>query len=631
LKRTQSSQQMFGLAAAELEFVSQLDFDFSGGDVGADDEDVPVTAPSEEEEALDFFTEEIDKELDGGLGIDPFGSPAAAAPSTVLPELSARTKPNALAQRRCCGSGPDARCAAPPPKRQVLHAIENSQSQGVAAPRAAPRVRAAQLTGATKGATPPAPAVLFAGTGCACHGQYVCGAHSRLAAVSQDSNQKLIARDFPIVRTEKARGPRARGQPRPASIEAATTAREYLEAGGEIWNLRYDLKEGFFRVGEAAEDAVPTTQPPPPAAEEAPPPPDEPAIKPSSSFAFTNVSTGEQVQGEPDDDLPTSSARKRKQALDLEDIMGGSALARVRHAIEGLRGAAYKLQARALATLRRRKNTSKEGLPEKSLRDRMTAAMGRAPKQATHSLFYQARRGRDDDDFDDLVTDLAGSLQAKRKDEALVADFHAGLKALPTIDETAEETTCAKGLVVKANGDVMLVDACSKEKGVDRDRLRVILSACASILGRLVQNFPEQSTEDAVMSAIGQTHPRECAIAKLLTRETYDIVERYVERAKARCENNYHLAWAAFAGAADHAAHHGEQLVLYRALSALGGRSAKIAIVAFGHPACTDCFCLFKLLGDVVPKTSTVPAALCPRGLNYRNVGVDCCVYILDW
>ena len=104
-----------------------------------------------------------------------------------------------------------------------------------------------------------------------------------------------------------------------------------------------------------------------------------------------------------------------------------------------------------------------------------------------------------------------------------------------------------------------------------------------------------------------------------------------VARAKARCENNYHLAWAAFAGAADHAAHHGEQLVLYRALSALGGRSAKIAIVAFGHPACTDCFCLFKLLGDVVPKTSTVPAALCPRGLNHRNVGVDCCVYTLDW
>ena len=71
--------------------------------------------------------------------------------------------------------------------------------------------------------------------------------------------------------------------------------------------------------------------------------------------------------------------------------------------------------------------------------------------------------------------------------------------------------------------------------------------------------------------------------------------------------------------------------MLYRALSALGGRPAKIAIVAFGHPACKDCFCLFKLLGDVVPKTRTVPAALCPRGLNHKNVGVDCCVYILDW
>jgi hypothetical protein len=366
--------------------------------------------------------------------------------------------------------------------------------------------------------------------------------------------------------------------------------------------------------------------------EEAPPQPDPPAIPPRLPFPHTNVSNGQFLEGESDEDLATSSAKTRKRNVfgDLEDIIGGGAMAKLRAAIAGVRGAAYKLQASALATLRARMNTSKEGLPEESLRSRMTAAMGRAREQATHPLFYQARSGHDDD-FDDLVTDLAGSLQGKRKDEAVVADFHAGLKALPTIDETAEETTCAKGLVVKANGDVMLVDACSKEKGVDRDRLRVILSACASILGRLVKNFPEQSTEDAVMSAIGQTHPRECAIAKLLTRETYDIVERYVARAKARCENNYHLAWAAFAGAADHAAHHGEQLVLYRALSALGGRSAKIAIVAFGHPACNDCFCLFKLLGDVVPKTRTVPAALCPRGLNHQNVGVDCCVYTLDW
>ena len=142
---------------------------------------------------------------------------------------------------------------------------------------------------------------------------------------------------------------------------------------------------------------------------------------------------------------------------------------------------------------------------------------------------------------------------------------------------------------------------------------------------------PASTIQDAVLSAIVTTNPRARAREKLMTAETYAIVERLVKRALARCEGNYELAWSAFAGAAQHAAHHGEELALYRVLSALGGRSAKIAIVAFGHPACSDCFCLFKLLGDVVPKTRTVPAGLCPRGLDANNVGVDCCVYTLDW
>ena len=70
--------------------------------------------------------------------------------------------------------------------------------------------------------------------------------------------------------------------------------------------------------------------------------------------------------------------------------------------------------------------------------------------------------------------------------------------------------------------------------------------------------------------------------------------------------------------------------MLYRLLSALGGRSAKITIVSFGHPACDDCFCLLSLLGDVEESTA-VPAALCPSGLNYRDVGVACGVSTMDW
>ena len=62
----------------------------------------------------------------------------------------------------------------------------------------------------------------------------------------------LVARNAPIARTEK---PRQRVK-RPASVEAATTAREYLEGGGKKPDLKYDLKGGYFRV-VAAEEAPP--------------------------------------------------------------------------------------------------------------------------------------------------------------------------------------------------------------------------------------------------------------------------------------------------------------------------------------------------------------------------------------
>ncbi len=657
MKRTQSSQQMFGLAGAEFEFVSQLGFGFGGADDGADDEDVPLAdAVPSEEEALDIFTEEIDQLLDG--------APHEEAPS--LPTAGARA--------------------------------------------------ASPLTLGAAGRL---------GTGCACHGQYVCGAHSRLAALSVVQDVRDIARDAPIVRTEKARG-----QPRPASIEAATTVREYLEGGGEISQLKYDLKNGFFRFGEAATPAAPqaalqvgasgfrNVQKPrtpggvwstsvriegsrtsagshttkedaaravdalllahgkpavnfpgeedasraafpditasprpkakprvgtpsrkrPPAAEEAPPPPDEPAIKPQSSFTFMNVSTGKQVQGdEPDEDLPPSrpsskKTRKRNVFGDLGKTVGSEALGRLRALIRSVRGASSKLKDSTLKTLRNRRNTSRKGLSKKSLRSRIAELTAKAQKQAMHPLVHQQGDG-DDGEFDDSITDLVHSQIAAESEKAVADDFHKALDALRKPDRTAEGTTTAKGVAFLVDGEALREDGSSNEEGVDADAWGICLLACADHFGRLARDFPQQSIHEAVVSAISQTNPCESAIAKLLTAKTYAIVARLVARVEARCPKNkrgYKLAWAAFAGAARHAAHHGEELVLYRLLSALDGRSAKITIVSFGHPACDDCFCLLSLLGDVEEST-VVPAALCPSGLNYRNVGVACGVSTMDW
>ncbi len=62
----------------------------------------------------------------------------------------------------------------------------------------------------------------------------------------------LVARNAPIERTEKPRG----GRGRPATIEAATTVRDYFSRGGKTQDLQYDLKHGFFRV-RTAPDAPP--------------------------------------------------------------------------------------------------------------------------------------------------------------------------------------------------------------------------------------------------------------------------------------------------------------------------------------------------------------------------------------
>ena len=93
----------------------------------------------------------------------------------------------------------------------------------------------------------------------------------------------LVARDAPIERTEKARG----GRGRSASIEAATTVREYFSRGGKKPDLKYDLKNGFFRVRAAGAPAADLPDEEEEEEEEAaaPPPKPKPAKKASKPQA----------------------------------------------------------------------------------------------------------------------------------------------------------------------------------------------------------------------------------------------------------------------------------------------------------------------------------------------------------
>lgn len=124
--------------------------------------------------------------------------------------------------------------------------------------------------------------------------------------------------------------------------------------------------------------------------------------------------------------------------------------------------------------------------------------------------------------------------------------------------------------------------------------------ACAQYFGMQASGQGVPSILEAIKLAIVPMKLCPLARAKLQTPESIAIVTRLVERARARCRvDQYTIAWEAFVDAAWDAAHHGEELVLYRLLLQLGAEPATITIVSFGHPACEHCFCLFRLLGEV--------------------------------
>ena len=325
---------------------------------------------------------------------------------------------------------------------------------------------------------------------------------------------------------------------------------------------------------------------------------------------------------------PETNKRRRSEG-DHADAT--RALDALRSAFKNARGAASKLCKKAKSALQALEDASKAGLPKFSLRSRVDNATGGLPAQAPHEVFSQQDGVPRDADSDFLAHALLQSQIRLYHERALVRDVHRNLELLD-IDETAAHVTFASGGAVTGDGAVIYMDASSKEKCKDADVWAVVISAVGYWFALEVLGFEQMPTRTLINIAILAMKPRKIARDELENDEVERLVERLVARMRTRCttEDDYDLAWEACVEAAKHAAHHGEELVLYRLLSALGGRSAKITIVSFGHPACSDCHSLFKLLGDV-DRTKTIPAALCPSGLNHKNVGVWCGVYTLDW
>jgi len=303
----------------------------------------------------------------------------------------------------------------------------------------------------------------------------------------------------------------------------------------------------------------------------------------------------------------------------------------LRGEIKRARGAASTLCNKATSALQAFEDASKADLPEFSLRSRVDDATGGLPAQAPHEVFSRRDGVPRDADSDFLAHALVQSQIRLYHERALVRGVHRNLELLD-IDETAAHVTFASGGAVTGDGAVIYMDGSSKEKCKDADVWAVVIEAVGLWFAREVLGLEQKPTRSLINQAILAMKPRKIARDELKTAEVERLVERLIARIRSRCttKDDYDLAWEACVEAAKHAAHHGEELVLYRLLSALGGRSAKITIVSFGHPACSDCHSLFKLLGDV-DRTKAIPAALCPSGLNHNNVGVLCGVYTLDW
>ena len=325
---------------------------------------------------------------------------------------------------------------------------------------------------------------------------------------------------------------------------------------------------------------------------------------------------------------PETSKRRRSEGDHADATRAMDAL---RGEIKRARGAASTLCNKAKDALQALEDASKAGLPESSLRSRVDTATGGLPAQAPHEAFSRRDGVPRDADSDFLAHALVQSQIRLYHERALVRGVHRNLELLD-IDETAAHVTFASGAAVTRDGAVIYMDGSSKEKCKDADVWAVVIEAVGLWFAREVLGLEQKPTRSLINQAILAMKPRKIARDELENDEVERLVERLIARIRTRCttKDDYDLAWEACVEAAKHAAHHGEELVLYRLLSALGGRSAKITIVSFGHPACSDCHSLFKLLGDV-DRTKTIPAALCPSGLDHKDVGVWCGVYTLDW
>ena len=292
--------------------------------------------------------------------------------------------------------------------------------------------------------------------------------------------------------------------------------------------------------------------------------------------------------------------KKRRGVPNHADV--ASDLAPFFAAVERLGRGASKLGERAAKTLRRHSAKSKKERVELLL-DRVLEAFGESPSQAAHWPLNEPGGGGapGGKEFNELVVEVNRAQIEARLEKAARENLVDDLGVLPPPSQAAELVTCAKGRAVKSNGgEVLRADAVSAEKGFDALVWSGILMACAQYFGMQASGQGVPSILEAIKLAIVPMKLCPLARAKLQTPESIAIVTRLVERARARCRvDQYTIAWEAFVDAAWDAAHHGEELVLYRLLLQLGAEPATITIVSFGHPACEHCFCLFRLLGEV--------------------------------
>jgi hypothetical protein len=237
-------------------------------------------------------------------------------------------------------------------------------------------------------------------------------------------------------------------------------------------------------------------------------------------------------------------------------------------------------------------------------------------------------------DFYEMLRSLLSDTEKRQldKDSRKMVGKWAGEPPAPTRKQETITPANSAALVFDDSGEhiaeVLRARRVSADRGDMAQVSRAVLGTLAEHYASVARGAEPRPFAECLQTSIDREEPCAEAEAKIGSARCAALAARIAAQIDSRC-NDPARARSACSRSANNAAHHAEDQALVDLLWQLNGRAARIVIVSFGHGACTHCKNLFSLLGDV-KKSRSVPAFLCPAGLDADDTGHWNGVYYID-